>query len=72
MRLIETILKLAAQIFMFFVTMAIRVISSIVGALWSAYQNRAPRPAYQSPLARTSQGRPNKYPRHRRKKWRRR
>jgi len=72
MRLLESVLKLAAQIFLFFVTMAIRVISSLVGALWSAYQNRAPRPAYQSPLARASQSRANNYPRHRRKKWRRR
>lgn len=76
MSLIETILKLAVQLAIFVMTMTIKVISSIVGALWSAlvsaFQNRAPRNAYQSPLAQASRPRAKHYPRRRRKQWRRR
>jgi hypothetical protein len=72
MRLIETVLKLATQVFLFFVTLAVRIISSIVGALWSAYQSRAPRSAFQSPLARASRYHRSDYSRGRRKRWRRR
>ncbi|MET4294693.1 hypothetical protein ABIB06_006526 [Bradyrhizobium sp. LB8.2] len=75
--LIETILKLAVQVFIFFVTLAVRIVSGILGALWSAFQNRAPRNAYQSPLAPTY--RPSAKVYHhkphshkRRKQWRRR
>lgn len=54
MRLLEAILKLAVQLFTFFVTLAVRIISAIVGALWQAWLNRSPRHAMQSPPARGS------------------
>lgn len=65
MRLLESILRLAVQLFTFFVELAVRIISGIVGALWSAYQSRAPRHAFQSTLSRTSRPRANNYPRRR-------
>jgi len=70
--LIETILKLAVQVALFFVTLAVNLITGIVRALWFAFQSRAPRHAYQSPLAPTYRPRAKAYSRRRRKQWRRR
>jgi hypothetical protein len=44
LRLIETILKLYVQLLIFCVTLLVKVVSAIVGALWQAWLNRAPRP----------------------------
>lgn len=72
MKLIEAVLKIAAQLLMFFVTLAVRIISGIVGALWQAYQNRAPRHAPPNHLARAAANNRPRYPKGRRKQWRRR
>jgi hypothetical protein len=70
MNLIGTILSLAVQVFTFCITLAVKILSGIVGALWSAYQNR--RPALQRNLAQGSSPRAKGYPRKRRKQWQRR
>lgn len=51
MGLIETILKLTVQIFIWAVELTLRLISGLMGALWSAWVNRAPN-RQESPLKR--------------------
>jgi len=48
-QVLNTVMTLAAKLFMWSVELSIKLISAIVGSLWRSYQSQ-PRQAYQSPL----------------------
>lgn len=72
MKLLEAVLKLTVQLFIFFVTLTVNIVSGIVRALWQAWLNRAPRNAPPSNLKRAIAKPRRHYPHKGRKQWRRR